>query len=61
MVVPKNKLLGMFFFGSFISPAINVTLFHASDENNELMIVAPNAPINANPDNGMVSNSPLGN
>src|SRR6478672_588986 len=47
--VPRNKLLGMFFFGSLISPAIKVTLFQASLENNELMIVAPIAPNKATP------------
>jgi hypothetical protein len=41
--VPRNKLRGIFFFGSLISPAIKVTLFHASLENKEFMIVAPAA------------------
>ena len=47
--VPRNKLRGIFFLGSLISPAMNVTLFHASLEKSELIIVAPIAPINANP------------
>ena len=47
--VPKNKLRGIFFCGFFISPAMNVTLFHASEEKRELMIVAPNAPSSAKP------------
>ena len=61
MVVPKNKLFGIFFLGSFISPAIKVTLFQASEEKSELIIVAPNAPIKAKPDRGITSHSPLGN
>jgi hypothetical protein len=28
--VPRNKLSPIFLFGFFISPAMNVTLFHAS-------------------------------
>jgi hypothetical protein len=32
MSVPRNKLRGIFFLGSLISPAIKVTLFHASLE-----------------------------
>lgn len=39
MNVPKNKLLGRFFSGFLISPAIKVTLFQASLENKELIIV----------------------
>ena len=45
----KINFLGCFFLGFLISLAMNVTLFHASDENNELMIVAPSAPIKAKP------------
>jgi hypothetical protein len=41
--VPRNKLWYIL-FGSLISPAIKVTLFHASLENKEFMIVAPAAP-----------------
>jgi hypothetical protein len=40
----RNKLRGIFFFGSLISPAIKVTLFHASLENKEFMIVALQHP-----------------
>jgi hypothetical protein len=37
MVVPKNKLFGIFFLGSLISAAIKVTLFQASEEKSELI------------------------
>src|SRR5574343_236742 len=43
----------MFFLGSLISAAIKVTLFHASLEKRELIIVAPIAPTKANPDNSV--------
>ena len=47
--VPKNKLRGILRLGSLISAAIKVTLFHASDENNEPIIDTPNAISNAIP------------
>ena len=47
--VPRNKLLGIFFFGSLISAAMKVTLFQASLEKRELIIVAPIAPSRAKP------------
>ena len=43
MIVPKNRLSGMLRLGCSISPAINVTLFHASLANNEPTNPAPKA------------------
>ncbi|MNY35383.1 hypothetical protein D3C86_1697820 [compost metagenome] len=37
--VPKNNERGKFLSGFRISPAINVTLFHASEEKSELIMV----------------------
>ena len=38
---------------------MNVTLFYASLENNELIMVAPIAPISANPVNGITFTTPF--
>ena len=47
--VPRNKLNPIFFFGFFISPAINVTLFQASLLKIDPTIDAAMAPNNAAP------------
>ena len=49
MEVPINKLNGIFFFGFLISPAIKVTLFHASLENIDPIMAVPRARIKAIP------------
>ena len=47
--VPSNKLRGIFFCGSLISPAIKVTLFHASLLNREPIMAVPKTNNNAKP------------
>src|SRR6059058_5435233 len=50
--VPRNKLNPMFLFGFFISPAIKVTLFHASLLKIDPTIALAIAPIIAIPITG---------
>ena len=54
MSVPKNKLRPILRLGFFISPAINVTLFHASLLKIEPTIEAAIAPNIASPITGVV-------